>query len=76
MNKETILDFYNSHRGEINGAVIGVLFGIIVLLIGIFRTLFIAICGGVGYYVGKRLSQDKDYVKNLLDRILPPGTYR
>ncbi len=76
MNKEKILDFYNSHRGGINGAATGVLIGIIILLIGIFRTLFLAMCGGIGYYLGKRLSQDKDYLKNLLDRILPPGTYR
>jgi len=38
--------------------------------------LFIAIFVIIGYYIGKQISNDKDYIKNLLDRILPPGTYR
>jgi uncharacterized membrane protein len=76
MSKETILNFYSSHRGEINGAITGIVIAVTVLAIGVFRTLFIAICAGIGYYIGKRLSHDKDYIKNLLDKVLPPGTYR
>lgn len=76
MNKEKLLQFYNSHRGGVNGGAVGFAMGCAILIIGLFNTLFIAICVGIGYYIGKRLSQDKDYVKNLLDRVLPPGTYR
>lgn len=73
---ENIKEFYSSHRGGINGAIIGLIIAIAVLTLGFFRVLFIAICTGVGYYIGKRLYEDKDYLKNLLDRVLPPGTYR
>ncbi|HHW48577.1 MAG TPA: DUF2273 domain-containing protein [Clostridiaceae bacterium] len=76
MNLESITQFYKSHRGGINGALTGLVIAVAILLFGFFRILFVAICVGIGYYVGKKLSEDKDYIKNLLDRILPPGTYR
>jgi len=76
MNKENLFKFYSSHRGGINGALIGITFASILLILGIFKTLIIALFAGIGYYIGKRITEDKDYIKNLLDRILPPGTYR
>ena len=76
MNKEKILEYYKLHRGEINGAGIGLALAVLILLIGFLRVLFIAIFVIIGYYIGKKISNDKDYIKNLLDRILPPGTYR
>ena len=76
MSWEKFISFYNTHFGEINGALCGLLFAICTLVAGFFQTLFIAICVLIGYYIGKKISQDKDYLRNLLDRILPPGTYR
>lgn len=76
VNKEKILNFYRSHYGEINGALGGLIISVCVLWIGFIKTIFIAICVLTGYYIGKKVSSDKEYIKNLLDRILPPGTYR
>lgn len=76
MIKEKFLKFYDSHRGGVNGAIAGFGIAVTILILGIFRTLFIALCMGVGYYIGKKIYEDKDYIKNLLDRVLPPGTYR
>lgn len=76
MDKEKLLEFYISHRGGINGALIGFIIASVILLVGFFQALFIMICIGIGYYVGKKLTEDKDYIKKLLDRVLPPGTYR
>lgn len=76
MNLELLKKFFYSHRGELTGALIGGGGAIAILLIGIFNTLFIGVCTAVGYYIGKRLSNDKDYIKKLLDKVLPPGTYR
>jgi uncharacterized membrane protein len=76
MNWTSLYEFYQTRRGAINGAGIGLLVAVLVMLIGPIRVIFLAFCIGVGYYIGKRLSEDKDYIKNLLDRILPPGTYR
>lgn len=76
MNLEKMAEYYFSHRGGINGAVSGFLLAVAILLLGFFTVLFIAIFTGIGYYIGKRIHGDKDYIKNLLDRVLPPGTYR
>lgn len=76
MEIEKIRNFYNSHHGGINGALTGLVLSVLVLTIGFLKTLFIALSVGIGYYIGKKLTEDKDYIRNLLDRILPPGTYR
>lgn len=76
MKVEDFTEFYKSHRGGVNGALVGFIIAAAILILGFFRVLFIAICSGIGYYIGKKLTHDKDYLKNLLDRILPPGTYR
>jgi Small integral membrane protein len=76
MNFEKAIEFYNAHRGGLIGALIGFFVAIAFLLFGFFKVLFIALLAGVGYYIGKRIHDDKDYIKNLLDRVLPPGTYR
>lgn len=76
MNFEKAIEFYNAHRGGIIGASAGFLIAIAILIFGFFKVLFIALLAGVGYYIGKRIHDDKDYIKNLLDRVLPPGTYR
>jgi uncharacterized membrane protein len=76
MDKEKLLEFYFSHRGGINGSLIGFILAIFILKVGFFNTIFIAIFVGIGYYIGKKLSADKDYIKKLLDKVLPPGTYR
>lgn len=76
MNREKLLKFYETHRGGINGGMAGFVIAVIILVIGLFKTLFIALCVGIGYYLGKKIYEDKDYLRNLLDRILPPGTYR
>lgn len=73
---EKLLEFYNLHRGGILGAFIGFVVAVTILLFGFFTMLFIAVFAGVGYFIGKRIHDDKDYIKNLLDRVLPPGTYR
>ncbi|HEY9061311.1 MAG TPA: DUF2273 domain-containing protein [Pseudobacteroides sp.] len=76
MNKDTIYSFYKSHKGEVNGAIIGLLIAISVLMIGLLKFIFIVICMAVGYYIGKVISVDKDYLRKLLDKIFPPGTIR
>jgi uncharacterized membrane protein len=76
MNTEKLVAYYNEHKGAVTGAAIGFLLAVLVLVLGFLRVLFIAIFTGLGYYIGKRLHEDKNYIRNLLDRVLPPGTYR
>lgn len=76
VNTEKLLAYYNEHKGAIKGSAIGFLLAVLILILGFLKVLFIAILTGLGYYIGKRLHKDKNYIKNLLDRVLPPGTYR
>jgi len=76
MKLDGLTNFYNNHKGGINGALVGFVISVSILIFGFFRILFISLFVGAGYYIGKKIYQDKDYIKNLLDRILPPGTYR
>ena len=68
--------FYRNNYWGINGAVIGLLLGLALVFWGLFRTVIIAICVLVGYFIGRKLQKDKNFLRNLLDKILPPGSYR
>jgi uncharacterized membrane protein len=76
MDKNKLLEFFNENRGAILGSSAGFIIAIVVLFMGFFQALFLFICVGVGYYLGKRFPEDKEHIKNFLDRILPPGMYR
>ena len=71
-----IYKFYRRNFHSINVTIIGLLIGLSFVFLGIFRTLFLIFCMLVGNYVGKKIQKDKDFIKNLLDKILPPGSYR
>lgn len=68
--------FYRTYYYAVNGAAIGLAVGLSLVMLGIIKTIVIAACIFAGYYVGKRLQNDKDFLRKLLDKILPPGTYR
>lgn len=59
------------YRGRIIGTLVGLLFALVYLHFGFFRTLFIVVCATAGYYVGVRLDADED-LRSLLERLLPP----
>ena len=68
--------FYRTYYFSVNGAAIGFAVGLSLVLAGIIRTIIIAACIFAGYYIGKKLQSDRDFIRKLLDKILPPGTYR
>jgi uncharacterized membrane protein len=76
MNADKILELFLKNKGAMIGSLIGFIFGILVIFLGVLKSLFLALCVGLGYYIGNQISSDKNYITNLLDRILPPGTYR
>ena len=68
--------FYRNYHYCINGAIIGLIAGLLLVFAGLLRTIIILACVFFGYYIGKKLQSDKDFLKKLLDRILPPGFYK
>ncbi|MBM7581292.1 putative membrane protein [Caldicoprobacter guelmensis] len=52
MQREEMSVFFKSNKGKIIGVAVGLLFGVLVLVVGFWRSLFLAICIGIGYLIG------------------------
>ncbi len=70
MDSNGFFDFLKTHRGRIIGISLGLLVGILILSIGFFRTLFLAICVGIGAFLGTKNKYRKK-IFEILDKILP-----
>lgn len=63
-------DYIKQKRGLITGIGIGFLVGVLILAIGFFRTLFLAICIAIGAFFGTR-NRFRKKLFEILDKILP-----
>ncbi|MDI9513228.1 MAG: DUF2273 domain-containing protein [Caldicoprobacterales bacterium] len=70
--KEIVVSCFTKHKGKTVGILCGLLFGIIVLLIGFFRSLFLLACIGIGYWIGNLHDKQESFLA-FLDKILPNG---
>ncbi len=66
----SFIGFVKQHKGLITGIGLGLLIGILILAIGFFGTLFLAICAGIGAFFGTRNKFRKRFFE-ILDKILP-----
>ncbi len=48
------------HRGKTIGIALGLIASILFVSFGFWKTMFIVICIGLGYLIGKGLDDDKD----------------
>ena len=62
--------FVKTHKGAIIGISLGLIVGILLLTIGFFSTLLIAICVGIGAFFGSN-NKYKKKLFAILDKILP-----
>ena len=72
--KRYAIEFFSTHRTRKTGFIIGLIFGIAILMFGFFNTLFACTCGIIGLYVGAKFDNGDDLIgKTLkkLDRVLP-----
>lgn len=67
--------FKNSGPGR-NGALLAFVLALLIVIFGILKTLFILLLTLLGYYVGIRYFSNQKTIKELLDRIFPPGRFR
>ncbi|HRX20159.1 MAG TPA: DUF2273 domain-containing protein [Syntrophomonadaceae bacterium] len=52
---------WEEHRGKTIGVVIGLLAAILFLSFGFWKTIFIIVCIVLGYILGKRIDEDKNF---------------
>lgn len=65
--EEVIQEIWKNHRGKAIGVILGLLFGIFTTIFGFWKTVFIAICIGIGYVLGKR-ADEKGSLQYLIER--------
>jgi len=67
---DSFKDYIKKHKGIIIGCAAGFVIGLLIISIGFFRTLFLAICVGIGAFFGSH-NKYKKRLFEILDRILP-----
>lgn len=55
--KNAIRFLWEHHRGKFVGTLSGLLFAVFVLVIGFFPTVFLVLCGGIGFLIGGRIDR-------------------
>lgn len=55
---EVFLDLINRRRGTAVGMISGLLAGLLIIVIGFWRAVFIAVCIAAGYFAGKRFDDE------------------
>lgn len=58
------------------GALLGLALGLSLVIFGFLKTLFLIILTIIGYYLGTRYFRNYEALRNLIDKILPPGKFR
>lgn len=56
------------HRGKTIGILLGLVFGLLVITIGLLQTVFVVLCIYVGYIVGKRVD-DNESIKDVMEHL-------
>lgn len=71
---ERFLAIWENHKGKLTGALIGLIFGVSVMMIGFFWTLFISGCVLIGFFIGKRIDEEKESLGEILEKYFPLHT--
>ncbi len=66
---EQIIAGIIKNRGKVVGLLAGLAFGIMVIKVGFWQTLFVTICLGLGYVIGKRID-DNESLQEVIERII------
>lgn len=69
MNIDNIIEVIVEHKGKVIGISLGLLFGLLTVLIGFWKTFFVTICIIVGYVIGKKID-DTDRVREIVNRFI------
>ncbi len=66
-------DFYHKHPATSIGVVAGVVLGVSFAAFGFWKTIIVAVCVGLGFFVGWRLDHESDFAAKIgagLDNII------
>ncbi|MCF6465613.1 DUF2273 domain-containing protein [Clostridium sp. Cult2] len=66
-----LTEYLKGNKGKVLGGIFGFLIGILILVIGFFKTMFIILCTWLGLLIGSKAYGIED-IKKLLERLLSP----
>ncbi len=75
--KELCSDLWQNSRGRTIGLIAGFVLSVAILCFGVFKTFFVIIISGMGYYIGSKMDKDGEWeqflekVQDDLLRLLP-----
>ncbi|MDH7576224.1 MAG: DUF2273 domain-containing protein [Bacillota bacterium] len=52
--REIFVDLLERHRGKMLGIFFGLVVGLLIILFGFWKTIFVVLCVLIGYFLGKR----------------------
>lgn len=71
-----LFEMIKDQNVAIISAVAAFILGLLLILFGFWKTLFLIVLTIAGYYFGKAFLSNKEDLKELLDKIIPPGRFR
>ncbi len=71
-NFSETLNYLATKKGRLMGVLVGILLGFAIMKYGFWKTLFIMICAGLGYFIGKRIDDQRGF-EDILEQVLPRG---
>lgn len=69
MNLDFIIETIIEHKGKAIGISLGLVFGLLTVLIGFWKTFFVTICIILGYIIGKKFD-DNDRIKETVNKFI------
>lgn len=72
--KSILMDLWENHRGRTIGLLIGLIVGILFITLGFFKTIFLMICIGLGFFIGDKVDNQEDLFR-LIEKIWPKKYY-
>ncbi|MEN6461231.1 MAG: DUF2273 domain-containing protein [Syntrophomonas sp.] len=61
MWEKILVYIVQEHRGKAIGIFMGLVASILIITYGFWRSLFIIFCIVLGYFIGKRIDEDKSF---------------
>ncbi|MFZ5644061.1 MAG: DUF2273 domain-containing protein [Bacillota bacterium] len=68
MDTDQIIEIINKNRGKLAGIIIGLIFGWFAITYGFLKAVFVSLCIGAGYYIGRQVDRRADLTEIFLGR--------
>ena len=67
-----LLAWLVKNKGRVIGAALGLAIGLLIIIVGFWRGVFLTGCVWLGWYIGSRRDAHES-LSDLISRLLPPG---